>query len=184
MKKRCLITVLIALFLIALSGSAFAWSPKLEGKPDQFALGASNGYYIWHDDNGFHVWTTTRGKEHVFSGTIKTDGDIYRIRGNRLEEGDSFKEYSDNHEKKWFEVSDNRGRKHYAVAGREVDCDNDKIRFKFDTAGGSDGIDFRIKNASYVEFELFVDGHRINTKQIFIGDDGWHPHRNTFRIYQ
>jgi len=86
-KKQWLSVVLVGFFLIALTGSALAWSGKadVDGKPVQFSPGGPKGYYIWQDDHGFHIWTTTRGEEHVFSGVIRTDGRIYHVRGHRLE---------------------------------------------------------------------------------------------------
>lgn len=184
MKKKGLIVFLVGLLLVALTGSAFAWSPRLDGKPDQFYPGGPRGYYVWHDDNGFHIWTTNRGSEHTYSGVIRTDGRFVHVRGHNLEEGDSFKLYSDARERTWFEASESDRGNRFVLKGREVGYDNDKIRFKFDTIGGSDGLNFRIKDASYVEFDLFVDGHPVNHREIHIGDNGWHPHSHHFRFEQ
>jgi hypothetical protein len=181
MKKKWLILSLVGLLLMALTSSAFAWSPKLEGRPDQFHPGGAKGYYIWHDDTGFHIWTTTRGAEHVFSGVIRTDGDFFRVRGHRLENEDSFKDYSDIRDRHWFNAETN-DKRHFIAKGREVDYANDKIRFKFETAGGSDGLNFRVKDARSVTFELYMDGKRINPHEIYIGDHGYHPDRSQFTI--
>jgi hypothetical protein len=182
MKKKWLILSLVGLLLIALTSSAFAWSPKLEGKPDQFHPGGAKGYYIWHDDKGFHIWTATRGAEHVFSGVIRTDGNFAHVRGNRLEKDDSFKDYSDRDDRHWFIVSGKNDKKHFIAKGRNVDYANDKISFKFETAGGSDGINFRVKDGSSVTFELYMDGERVNPREIYIGDHGYHPNRSKFTI--
>lgn len=186
MNKKWLVIALTGLFLLTLAGSAFAWSGKADigGRPDQLYSGGAKGYYIWQDEHGFHIWTATRGEGHVFSGVIRTDGELSRVRGHRLEEGDSFKVYSDIKEKSWFETGFNAGGKHFAVAGREVDYANDKLRFRFDTAGGSDGLNFRLERASYIDFDLFIDGHPIHPREIYIGDSGWHPERHNFRLYQ
>jgi hypothetical protein len=37
---------------------------------------------------------------------------------------------------------------------------------------GPDGLNFRIKDASYVDFDLFVDGHPIPHREIHIGGNG------------
>lgn len=58
------------------------------------------------------------------------------------------------------------------------------MRFKFETAGGSDGLNFRINDANYVDFDLYIDGHPINHKKIHIGESSWHPYSHSFRIYQ
>src|SRR6266511_5480935 len=102
MRKNWLIISLVGLFLIALTGNALAWSPRVEGKPDEFRPGGMKGYYIWHDDNGLHLWTTTRGREHVFSGVIRTDGNFVQVRGHRLEGDDRFTNYSDVQDRHWF----------------------------------------------------------------------------------
>lgn len=181
MKKKWLVFSLVAMFIIAFTGSAFAWSEGLDGKPDQFYPGGPKGYYIWRDDHGFHVWTTTRGEQHVFSGVIRTDGTFRHVRGHRLEEGDSFT-YGDVQERHWFDFSSGDRRNYFSFGGREVHLENDKIHFKFDTAGGSDGLNFRIKDGSYVDFDLFIDGHPIRHREIYIANSGWHPEGHHFRL--
>lgn len=185
MKKKLLVITLVGLFLMSLTGSAFAWSgsASVEGQPDQFQMSRANGYYIWQDEHGFHVWTTTRGEEHVFSGAIRTDGKFVNVRGHRLEQGDSLKVDSDVQGRPWFLSSDNN-RKHLFFGGREVNYENDKIHFRFDTNGGSDGVNFHIEDASYLEFDLFIDGHPIPRREIHISDDGWHPQSHKFRLNQ
>jgi len=185
MKKKWLVVALTGLFLLTLAGSAFAWSGKADigGKPDQLYSGSSKGYYIWQDEHGFHLWTATRAEGHVFSGVIRTDGQFTRVRGHRLEEGDSFKVYSDIREKSWFETGQ-KGGNHFAIGGREVDYLADKLRFRFDTAGGSDGLNFHLENASYLDFDLFIDGRPIHPREIYIGDSSWHPLSHNFRLYQ
>lgn len=145
---------IVSLLILSFCSSAFAWSPRVEGKPDSFDPGQSRGYYIWHDHNGLHLWTTTQGKTHEFSGVIRTDGKFVNTHSRRLEAGDFYK----------------------------VDSDRDMITFRFTTSGGEDGIDFKIAGGDYVDFDLFVDGHRINHKEIHIGESGWHPRHSDFRL--
>lgn len=152
--KRLWLMVVTVLLVLAFGSSAFAWSPRLEGKPDNFDPGASRGYYIWHDENGLHMWTTTRGQEHEFSGVIRTNGKFAATHGRRLEFGDFYR----------------------------LSSDRDTLTFRFTTAGGEDGLNFKIDGGRYVEFDLFVDGHRINPKEIHIGDQGWHPSGSDFRL--
>lgn len=184
MTKRWLITAIIGLFVLAFSASAFAWSGRadVEGKPDDLRPDGPAGYYIWQDNNGFHVWATTRGQDRAFTGVVRTDGRIVHVRGHRLEAGDSFRVYSDIHENAWFRSSDRNDGRRFIFDGRQVDFDNSSLRFKFETTGGSDGVNFNIVNASYVEFELYVDGRPINRRQIYLGDEGWHPRGNKFRF--
>lgn len=146
----------VSLLVLSFCSSAFAWSPRIEGRPDSFDPGASRGYFIWHDESGFHVWTSTRGNQHEFSGVIRTNGRFHDTHGQRLE---------------WNDFA-------------RVDSDRNMITFKFNTAGGEDGLNFRVAGGSYVDFDLFIDGHRIDRKEIHIGDRGWHPESNDFRLHR
>lgn len=186
MKKQWLIFTMVSLFLMGLTGSAFAWSSRndenFHGRPIDFRSDGHKGYYIWQDEHGFHVWTTTRGEEHTFSGVIHTDGIFEHVRGHRLEEGDSLTTYEDIQDKTWFRFGDGDRGFHFAFGGREVNVGHDKINFKFNTAGGSDGLNFRIRDARHIDFDLFIDGHPIPRRDIFIGTNGWHPDDHHFRL--
>ena len=151
--KKIFSMCLLSLLLLSFSSSVFAWSPRVEGKPDGFRPGSSRGYYIWHDQNGFHLVTTDR-REHKFSGVIRTDGNFIDVRSQRTEQDDFFR----------------------------VSRDREKLTFKFDTDGETDGLKFRVDGGRFVEFDLFVDGHRINPREIHIGDDGWSPKDSNFRL--
>jgi len=154
-KKRFSIIMILVIAVLSLSSSVFAWSPYLEGRPDAFRPGDSRGYFIWQDEDGLHLKTTTRGREHVFSGVIRTDGRFVDVEKNRLENGDFYR----------------------------VSNDRDTITFRFTTTGGSDGIDFRIRNGERINFDLFVDGHNVKPHEIYLGNRGWHPKHNDFTIY-
>jgi hypothetical protein len=185
MKRKLLGTVCLGLLIIALSGSALAWSGRavLDGKPVQFNPGASYGYYVWQDDHGFHIWTSVRGQQHIYSGDIKTDGVFYRVSGHRLESDDSFKVYSDIQEHYWFKFSEGDTGKHFFVDGRTVDLEKNRIHFSFNNTVGSDGLNFRVRDANYIEFNLFVDGRPVAPRDIHISATGWHPGAHDFRLY-
>ncbi|MBP2626079.1 MAG: hypothetical protein H6Q68_790 [Firmicutes bacterium] len=187
LKKKWFIITLVGLFLIALTGSVFAWSGKADvgGKPDEFSPNGQKGYYIWQDKNGFHIWTTTPGEEHVFSGVIRTDGTLFNIKGHNLERGDYLRKDSDIQGKSWFDGRrDRNGGNHVVFGGRELNYENNQIRFKFETTGGSDGLNFRITDANYIDFDLYIDGHPISRKDIQIGENSWHPQSHRFRLSQ
>lgn len=153
MRKVSLLMITMFL-LVALSSNAFAWSPQLQGQPEDFRPGDSRGVFIWHDGEGMHLRTTTYGQEHVFFGVIRTDGRFDAVRGYREEAGDFHR----------------------------VSWDRDNITFRFNTEGGVDGLNFRVHDGEHVTFDLYMDGHRISTKQIYIGHEGWHPHHSEFQI--
>ena len=154
MKRKALIITLVGLFLIALTGAAFAWSPELNGKPRTFRPGEIKGYFIWHDDNGLHIRTTTRGQLHVFSGGLHTNGRFVDVHGVRLEDNDMYR----------------------------VGAERHQLNFRFETAGGVDGIDFKVAGGEKVVLNLLIDGHKIYPGEIYGGFDSWHPSENKFEI--
>jgi len=185
MKKR-LIVMLVGLFLMAFTGSVFAWSGNadISGKPDDFSTGGHKGYYIWQDDEGFHIWTTTRGEEHVFSGVIRTDGDIVALRGQNLERNDIVQTDENHNRHSLFDAFDRGIGNAFNHGDREIKTQRDQIRFKFDTTGGSDGLNFNLRNARYIDFDLYIDGHPINRREIHISESAWHPTASKFRLNQ
>ncbi len=75
-----------------------AQSPALEGQPTQLRQGALVSYWVWHDDDGYHVRTTTAHDRRIFSGHIEISrgdawvksyqlraDDVVRLTGNRIE---------------------------------------------------------------------------------------------------
>ncbi|AIF52815.1 hypothetical protein [Pelosinus sp. UFO1] len=181
MKKWLVMTLVL---MMSFTGSVFAWSgsANIEGKPDQFQMSGAKGYYIWQDEYGFHIWTTTRSEEHTFTGVIRTNGNFHHIRPQSLERGDAFR-VSDEDGKPWLRSSEDN-RRHFSFGGREINSENDKIQFRFATTGGSDGINFRVENASFIDFDLFIDGRPIPRREIYISDSGWHPQSHKFRLVQ
>jgi len=153
MKKLSAMLIMVSV-LIACSGYALAWAPQLQGQPDAFRPGDSRGFFIWRDGDGLHLRTTTRGQGHVFSGVIRTDGRFHAVHGVR-EEGNDF------HRLSW---------------------DRDTITFRYKTAGGVDGLDFRVKDGDRLTLDLFMDGHRIATREIYVGRRGCHPVHSEFTL--
>ena len=152
--KRLSAFLVFALTLIALTGSAFAWPGSLEGRPDELRDN-ERGYFIWHDKQGLHLRTNNKGhQERVYTGVIRTDG-------------------------KFVDVDDFRNERNDHI---RVSRDRDTIWFRFSTAGGLDGLDFRIRGGDHVSFDLYVDGRQINKNQIYLGEQGRHPRDNNFTI--
>jgi hypothetical protein len=137
-------------FLVTLSGTAFAWSNRSEGSPQQNPSSLS----IWHDRNDeFHVRSTSLRKNQVFTGVIQTDGRFNDIDEKQLENGDFVK----------------------------MDRDRNTISFRF-TGRGIDEVSFKVKKGDTLTFDLNRDGRDIPIKEIFIGNDGWHPRDNRFTL--
>lgn len=156
--KKSFILAMVALFMLVFTGSVFAasWSPDF-GKPRALEAAKNQGYYIWQDKNGIHLRTTAKGGTHVFRGIVQTNGQFTDINKSQLEKNDTFK---------------------------LVNPFKNKIEFRFNTANGVDGFDFNVADGKKVQFELFIDGQRISSDKIYIGEDNWHPETNKFKIYR
>ena len=150
---RSLTALGATLVLVAvLAAPAFAWSGRLEGRPEMLHPGGDLGYYIWHDDQGLHLRTTGPGPRHVFRGIVRTDGEVRDVRLVRLEGDDG------------YEIRD---------GGHVLDL-------RFETWDGIDGVDFRVNRGQWLSFALRIDGALAPTNEIFLGEDGVHPAHNPF----
>jgi hypothetical protein len=153
--RRVGVAAIAAVTGIALiAGAALAWTGHVEGKPVSFSAGGTDGYYVWHDDDGLHLRTTDSAGVFAYSGTIRTNGTFVNVDPVRLEADDD------------VEVLD---------GGKT-------IRFQFKTAEGIDGINFEVSDGSTVRFSLRRDGARIDAGNIFLGEDSVHPKHDPFTI--
>jgi len=138
MKKiSCL--ALLTCFLVTLSGTAFAWSDRSEGRPEQNPPSLS----VWHDHNDeFHVKSANFRKQHVFSGVIQTDGRFYDIDENNFENGDFVK------------VDRDRNTIRFHFTGRGIDEFNFRVR-------GGDTLKFDLNRdgRDMASNEIFIGQH-------------------------
>ncbi|AJQ28018.1 hypothetical protein [Pelosinus fermentans] len=156
--KRWRLLVLAFLAAFCLNSYVFAsYSPNLEERPIAFDPGKSMGYFLWQDKEGLHLRITSTGIPHTFSGTVRTDGRFENVLGK----------YQGGNED-YFEVNKSQN----------------KIIYNFTTAKDEEGLDFQLSYGSYVKFSLSLDGESIDSEQIFIGKDGWHPARYEFTLRQ
>jgi hypothetical protein len=106
----------------------------LDGRPDTSA-GDGMGYWLWRDDDGLHLRTTTHGRHHVFSGVLRTGGDGEFVDVDRVK------------------------LEHHGANTDHVRVDDrDTIRFSFDTWDGIDGFDFKVAGRVFCA-ELENNGH-------------------------
>lgn len=183
MLKKWLAITLAAITLAAYAGVAYAWTSETENRPFRYASGGgAAGYYVWQDKYGFHLWTLPAGGSHSFMGTIRTDGRIFIVRGHHLDAGESFEAYPDIERRAWFEGVGLSGSERYLGAGLEAECDPHKITFKFTASEGSDGIHFQVAGASFVSFELLMDGRATPRNNIWYGGSSWHPETHIFKF--
>lgn len=169
-----MVVLLIGLLLIAMTGGALARPGKdgADRKPAQISYNGPEGYYIWQDKRGVHIWATAYSKKHVFSGVIRTDGYLSHVRGHRLEGRDAVDVYSDSKEGFWQGDSGSEDDHSYGFDGHEIDLEHDNLHFKFHTDGGTDGLSFKIKDASFVDFDLSVDGRQVSHRKFMLGAEG------------
>jgi hypothetical protein len=150
MKTRKMIPVaVLAAVVVLFMGAAFSWPDPFNGKPD-FKPGKDFGYFIWHDHFGWNVAPSTSGQEHVFSGDIKSNSQI------------------------WIGVKRPLGRGEFIrKEGNTV------LRFRLLVAGEDEGFTFGTKG-SKATFHLHIDGQEVATDKVFLGAGKTNPKENPF----
>jgi hypothetical protein len=117
-------------------------------------------YFLWHDQSGWHVRTTSsRGTFSRYDGTIRvTDGTFARLRPIGLERRGQNPD-------KW-----------------ELNDERDEMTFEIATNSSFDGFDFTIDGTdAALRFDLNISkkGYR---NRIIIGRDGVSPSEKTFNF--
>lgn len=153
--KKWRFLALTLLITTCITGYALAYSSNLDDKPAVLEQGNRIGYFLWQDENGLHLRTTSTGIKHVFNGTIRTDGRFDTI----------LAKYKGNMED-FFNVNTTQN----------------KITYQFVTLDEEEGLDFQLTYGSYMKFIFTLDGEAIDSEKIFIGKEGWHPARNEFTL--
>lgn len=115
-------------------------------------------FYLWYDDEGWHLRSTTPKNVFKFTGTITvSNGTFGLLRDVGFER---------------------RGR--YADSAR-VTADHTRIEFTIFTSTAFDGIEFTVNGAdATVTFEDLNIRQRIYRNRIFIGNNGQYPAETTF----
>lgn len=130
------------------------WPDRATGQPAGLKAGAPAGFYLWHNDEGWHLEVTHATHDHaVFSGWLSTNGSIEYQRVDD-EHNDFVKE----------------GRGQHALS------------FAFNNYGFLDGVHFGTHCADRIEFHLFIDGRPAGVEQISVGHSSVHPKANPFTI--
>ena len=128
------------------------WPVSVQGQPQSFQVGGPAGYYIWHNEQGWHLRTTTPSTEgHSFTGTIRSSAPIHVVREFRGERND------------------------YVVVHDNV------LSFRFDTHSQVDGVDFTVGCTEGLRFDLYGEGHQWPAARIWLGYRGNAP-SNPFSV--
>jgi hypothetical protein len=144
--------------LLAITPAAFAApatpkTPVAEGTPT-IDDSRPMGYYIFHNDDGFHLRTHGPGAEHVFDAVLRTKGTFENVDVVKLEQDDHVDLLDGGH----------------------------KLVIHFHTFNLTDGVNFTVKDGERVRFNLKVDDEHIATSNIFLGAKGVHPKHNPFSL--
>lgn len=140
---------------LMVSSAAFAWEGWTNGQPPQLDHGAK-GYFIWHNDNGWHLRSHDDANGATYRGVLRTDGEFQDVELIRAESTED------------LSVED---------GGRT-------IRFRFRTYSHIDGLNFRVDGGSYIRLDLETNGHQTPPRQIFLGGAGRHPAHNPFVLHR
>jgi hypothetical protein len=150
-------SLIVTAALMAQYGGGYTWSPQRywEGRPD-FSRGDSFGYFVWNDPDGWHLrWTVPNGRTVSYSGTIRCNGTFTNMGPTGFEPGDTFRRAT-------------RGSAEFYATAH---------------FGDQDGVDFRMdRDASYVVFDLKIDGHTAKPYQIRVGAESTRPYALPVRI--
>lgn len=157
MFTRSFMAVLSALALMAITSVAVSATTNASLDEEGIPSEKPTGFYLWHDEGGFHLRTHGPDAEHNFMASLQTDGLFTDVEGLRNEWGDNVKVLDE---------------------GR-------LLRLSFLTFGDRDGVNFRIRNGTELRVTLWLDGEAMDPKSVFLNatttmDD--HPATNPFTI--
>ena len=111
-----------------------------KGQPE-FNVGESRGYFIWGDQEGWHVRWLSKGAKRSFSGNVTADVALNKFTPISRDEKDYIKQ---------------NGERTVAWDARAKE--------------GMDGFDFRVSPSTRVlKFELYIDGKGAPTDEVKIG---------------
>ena len=130
------------------------------GRPKEFAPGKVNAFWLWYEDDLWHLRTTGGGVgAHDFRGVVE-------VLGGRLSELKG-------------KAGEYRGK---LVDRYLYNAARTRIDFDFRTDQGMDGLNFAVDNpAATVRLQFALDGHEqpLHTR---IGKNGDHPPRYVFVV--
>jgi len=130
------------------------WPDEATGQPAGLKAGATKGFYLWHNAEGWHLEVTHPSDDHmVFSGYITTNGTLAAQR-----------------------VDDERN--DFVTVGP----DHHTVSFVFNNYGGIDGVHFETHCATTLVVHLRINGHEVAPEQVFIGHGSVNPLSVPFTI--
>jgi len=111
-----------------------------KGQPE-FNVGESRGYFIWGDQEGFHVRWLSKGAKRTFSGNVTADVELNKFTPVSRDEKDYIKQNGER-----------------------------TIKWDARAKEGMDGFDFRPgPSTKALKFELYIDQKAAPTDEVKIG---------------
>jgi hypothetical protein len=137
--------------------------PDPEGRWPKYKVGQPQRFIVWHDNDGWHVRTTSAARA-IFTGTIKlSEGRIEKITG-------------------FDDLERARGKNTKDADFGRVNVERTRIDFRFVTNGKEDSFDFTVsEQATELEFTLRIDNAE-QPEHVFIGKQGQHPKKASFKL--
>jgi hypothetical protein len=156
MFTRGLMAILSATALLAITSmAALASTDSLAGEPT-LTSDKPVGYYIWHNESGWHLRTHGPGDQHHFTATLRSNGEFRDVDSVRTESRDDVAVLDGGH----------------------------TLRLDFRTYDWTDGVNFRVRGGTWLRFALRLDGELIGTEEIYLGSMEQHPENNPFIVHR
>lgn len=147
-------SLVFVVLLLSVSPAPAQRGPDPEGQPTQLRQGAMASYWIWHDNDGYHLRTTTAHDRRFFTGSIQFSGGAGWVKA--------------------FQLGPNA----------ELKLTNEGVTFRIPNERALVGLDFRMDYNTRANFTLGLGedkGAKV-IDHIFIGQDNSHPVSNPFVI--
>lgn len=129
------------------------------GRPEGSIVDQTGRYYVWHDGQGWHLRTTSKGGRNFHGAVRVKEAKIKTFKSVGL------KDKQGKNEDLW-RVNDARS----------------ELTFHFKTGKLSDGLDFVVDgDEGQVEFDLHIDKQK-SPQAIFVGRGLQHPDTNPFSL--
>ncbi|MHB8671759.1 MAG: hypothetical protein ACYDAD_14565 [Acidimicrobiales bacterium] len=130
------------------------WPDFATGRPKGLDAHDRGGVYMWHNEDGWHLWVTHRGDDkRVYTGTIATSGTLTAQRV-----------HDERSDKVWVGPKDH------------------ELHFRFVNYGFVDGVDFQTRCAPSIKVSVQADGHELGTERVYIGHGDTNPTSVPFSI--
>lgn len=141
---------------VLLPSVALAWPGTYEGLPQKLRPAPERGAYLWREADGMHrLLGVGRDPEPwTLEARVTTDGVFHDVDAGALEPGDSVEQEGER-----------------------------TLKAKFTLFTRADGVRFRVRDAEWIEYELWENGAPMPIERINVGTESRRPLDSRIRIY-